>query len=401
MKNKKEFMYFFLCTIIYVVLNFALTKIFNISFNVHSNGNITLGTYHILRLVEIVLISVFCFFKKFKFLIYFDICLIISWITDFFINFYFFDKSVSISFLLLSVIVMFGYILNCVSDIMSRKLNKIDFYKKYKPYILMLLFLLTYITLFAINLSIPVEYKILSKTTSYTARMWMIGNLSLLILAIYYIFKIKFLNVKDLLISTALGIFTFILSKDPIGSIENILCCYAACGLFKKCSSEKNLPGFNFNEIVKSLGFGILIGIPLGIINILNTQGHSIFDLQVWNLSNIWNSLINSSGAISEEITYHFFPFAIIIYWFNGKISKNYKTQIPIYIFLIMPHAMNHIASSFIINPSMAIIDCIREAIIFGIPFIWLMTNKGILANSMCHTIVVLFYRMCGNVYTS
>ena len=73
--------------------------------------------------------------------------------------------------------------------------------------------LLTYITFFAINLSIPVEYKILSKTTSYTARMWMIGNLSLLILAIYYIFKIKFLNVKDLLISTALGIFTFILSK--------------------------------------------------------------------------------------------------------------------------------------------------------------------------------------------
>lgn len=116
MKNKKEFVYFFLCTIMYVVLNFALTKIFNISFNVHSNGNITLGTYHILRLVEIVLISVFCFFKKFKFLVYFDICLIISWITDFFINFYFFDKSVSIAFLLLSVIVMFGYMLNCVSD---------------------------------------------------------------------------------------------------------------------------------------------------------------------------------------------------------------------------------------------------------------------------------------------
>lgn len=152
---------------------------------------------------------------------------------------------------------------------------------------------------------------------------------------------------------------------------------------------------------MKSLGFGILFGIPLGIINTLGTEGFSIFDLQIWNLSNIWNSLGNCSGAISEEITYHFFPFAIVTYWFSGKVPKNYKSQIPIYVFLIMPHAINHIANTFAINPSLAVMDCLKESIIFGIPFIWLMINKGILSNSVCHTIAVLFYRICGNVYIS
>lgn len=77
-------------------------------------------------------------------------------------------------------------------------------------------FFLVYVLFFAINLLLPVEYKLLSGTASYNSRMWMIGNLSLIILAIYYIFKIKFLNWMDLLMSVALGTFLFAFSKDPI-----------------------------------------------------------------------------------------------------------------------------------------------------------------------------------------
>ena len=144
-------------------------------------------------------------------MIYFDICLIISWITDIFINFYFIDRSVSIVFLLIATIFVVKYIV----EFFSYLLNKINFYKKYKPYILMTSFFLIYMLLFAINLSLPVEYKILTNTASYNSRMWMMGNLSLIILAIYYIFKIKISNWLDLLISVTLGILSFVLSKDP------------------------------------------------------------------------------------------------------------------------------------------------------------------------------------------
>lgn len=293
------------------------------------------------------------------------------------------------------------FVIKYVAEFLSYKLNKINFYKKYKPYFLMTSFFLVYVLFFAINLLLPVEYKLLSGTASYNSRMWMIGNLSLIILAIYYIFKIKFLNWMDLLMSVALGTFLFAFPKDPINFFQNVVCLYSSCGLFKKFSHEQELYKIKFSKIMKSLGFGILFGIPLGIINTLGTEGFSIFDLQIWNLSNIWNSLGNCSGAISEEITYHFFPFAIVTYWFSGKVPKNYKSQIPIYVFLIMPHAINHIANTFAINPSLAVMDCLKESIIFGIPFIWLMINKGILSNSVCHTIAVLFYRICGNVYIS
>lgn len=400
MKNKKEPFYFVICLTIYLILNFSLTKVFNISFNTYSNGHVTIGAYQILKLIEIILVTTFCFFKKFKsfkFLIYFDVCLIISWITDIFINFYFIDRSISMMFLIISTFFVIKY----VAEFLSYKLNKINFYKKYKPYFLMTSFFLVYVLFFAINLLLPVEYKLLSGTASYNSRMWMIGNLSLIILAIYYIFKIKFLNWMDLLMSVALGTFLFAFPKDPINFFQNVVCLYSSCGLFKKFSHEQELYKIKFSKIMKSLGFGILFGIPLGIINTLGTEGFSIFDLQIWNLSNIWNSLGNCSGAISEEITYHFFPFAIVTYWFSGKVPKNYKSQIPIYVFLIMPHAINHIANTFAINPSLAVMDCLKESIIFGIPFIWLMINKGILSNSVCHTIAVLFYRICGNVYIS
>lgn len=400
LKNKKEPFYFIACSAMYLILNFSLTQIFNIPFNTYGNGYKKIGAYQILRLIEIIFVTTLCFlkkFKSFKFLIYFDICLIISWITDIFINFYFIDRSISIVFLLIATIFVVKYIV----EFFSYLLNKINFYKKYKPYILMTSFFLIYMLLFAINLSLPVEYKILTNTASYNSRMWMMGNLSLIILAIYYIFKIKISNWLDLLISVTLGILSFVLSKDPLGSFENMVCYYASCGLFKQSSHEQKLHNFKFNKIIGSLGFGVLIGIPLGIINTLGTDRLGIFNLQVWNLHNIWHCLINSSGAVSEEITYHFFPLAIITYWFNGKIPKGYKSQIAIYIFLIIPHAINHIANLFVINPSLAIMECLKESIIFGIPFIWLMTNKGILSNSVCHTIVVLFYRMCGNIYTN
>ena len=231
--------------------------------------------------------------------------------------------------------------------------------------------------------------------------MWRIGNLSLIVIAAYYIFKTKHFNWADLAVALVVGVVPFVLEHDPLVALENTLCYYAACSIFRKCSYDKKVFNFNFGNTLKSFGFGILFGIPLAIVNVIIDGTHGFLDPQIWNLSNIWNALLNSSGAMSEEITYHFLPLAMVVYWFGSKIPKSYKTQVPIYIFLILPHAMNHIATDFALNPTMAILDCIKEAVIFGIPFIWLMKNKGIQSNSMAHTIVVLLYRICGNRYVA
>lgn len=128
-------------------------------------------------------------------------------------------------------------------------------------------------------------------------------------------------------------------------------------------------------------------------------ENTAFLDPRIWNLPNILNALLNSSGAMSEEITYHFLPLAMVVYWFQKEMPKSYKAQVPIYIFLILPHAMNHIATGFTVDPMLAILECVKESIIFGIPFVWLMKNKGIQSNSMAHTVVVLLYRICGNKY--
>ena len=401
--KKRDLLYFWVFIVSYTVLNFCLARIPGIMFNVYAEGHVTIGTYHILRLAEIVVVTAICFFKQFrsfvKPLMYFNICLIVSWIVDIFIHFVLHDESISIIFVTLAMIITIMCILSYIAEGISRVLNKIEFYKKYKPYIFMATFILFYLMFFALNLFMPLEFGTLSRNQSYTGRMWMIANLSLIVIATYYIFKTKHFNWADLAVSLILGIVPFVLEHNPIALIENMFCYYAACSIFRKCSYDKKVFNFNFGNTLKSFGFGILFGIPLAIVNVIIDGTHGFLDPQVWNLSNIWNALLNSSGAMSEEITYHFLPLAMVVYWFGSKIPKSYKTQVPIYIFLILPHAMNHIATDFALNPTMAILDCIKEAVIFGIPFIWLMKNKGIQSNSMAHTIVVLLYRICGNRY--
>lgn len=335
--KKRDLLYFWVFIVSYTVLNFCLARIPCIMFNVYAEGHVAIGTYHILRLAEIVVVTAICFFKQsrsfVKPLMYFNICLIVSWIVDIFIHLVLHDESISIMFVTLAMIITIMCILSYIAEGISRVLNKIEFYKKYKPYIFMATFILFYLMFFALNFFVPLEFGILSRNQSYTGRMWMIANLSLIVIATYYIFKTKHFNWADLAVSLILGIVPFVLEHNPIALIENMFCYYAACSIFRKCSYDKKVFNFNFGNTLKSFGFGILFGIPLAIVNVIIDGTHGFLDPQIWNLSNIWNALLNSSGAMSEEITYHFLPLAMVVYWFGSKIPKSYKTQVPIYIY--------------------------------------------------------------------
>lgn len=407
--KKKELFYFFIFVVSYTALNFCFAHIPGITFNAYDEsgnvafGNVTFGSYHFLRLAEIVVVTAICFLKRFrsffKPLICFDTCLIISWIVESFIRFVLYDRSISGTLILLSVIITLKYLLSFIIKSISCALNKIEFYKNHKPYIFMAIFLLMYLSLFVLNLCIPTEYSILAENQSYSNRMWIVCNLLLIVIATYYIFKTKHFSWPDLVVALILGAAPFVLEHNPIALIENMVCYYAACSMFRKCSFDKKVFNFDFRNTLKSFGFGIFFGIPLAIINVMIDGKYSFLDPRIWNLPNILNALLNSSGAMSEEITYHFLPLAMVVYWFQKEMPKSYKAQVPIYIFLILPHAMNHIATGFTVDPMLAILECVKESIIFGIPFVWLMKNKGIQSNSMAHTVVVLLYRICGNKY--
>lgn len=147
--KKRDLLYFWVLVVSYTVLNFCLARIPGVTFDVYAEGRVTIGTYHILRLAEIVVVTAICFFKRFrsfvKPLIYFDACLIISWIVDTFMRLVLHDESISLTFIALSVIITLVHVLSFIIKSISRVLNKIEFYKKYKPYIFMAIFLLMYL----------------------------------------------------------------------------------------------------------------------------------------------------------------------------------------------------------------------------------------------------------------
>ena len=144
--KKRDLLYFLVFIVSYMVLNFCLAHIPGITFNSYVEGHITIGTYHFLRLAEFVIITALCFIKRFKSfikpLIYFDLCVAISWIFDTFCNFVLFEKSISLIYVTLAMIITIVCMLSYIAEGISRVLNKIECYKKYKPYIFMTTFIL-------------------------------------------------------------------------------------------------------------------------------------------------------------------------------------------------------------------------------------------------------------------
>lgn len=240
------------------------------------------------------------------------------------------------------------------------------------------IFLGIFILLYAIGIILPLE------TTphyhNFMSRIWNWVEILILLLAVYYIIKVKKFYWKQVVISLLLGaVCLFSLFRDPrtldviITSVCVMVSFYVACRLYELANVENSSIRIGIVQSIKFFGLGAVISIPLAALNVLYfSLSHHI------NMRNVLSSAVFAlKPAIAEEVVFRFFLLAYAYYLFNGKAETCMK-NILIYILLVVPHELLHYPDLFIKSPGLAIVMCILNGVLFNLPMALLMKKKNL-----------------------
>lgn len=254
--------------------------------------------------------------------------------------------------------------------------------------------------MFIFNFIFPLETGLLH-FYNITSRAWHWCELLVSGLAIFYIFKIKTLNFKDLAISFALGLIVcFAQFNECYGYISGIattVCYYSACQIFRHYSLENKFFDLGIEKTIKCFFLGALYSIPFALIN--NLAIYFTYSNQQTRSLNVLDSIIQAKKAlspgISEEVIWHFFLLSFIVDLFKGSIPKNKLAVSLTYILTVVPHCLIHLPNVILNNPLMALFQFLFTSVLFGFPMVWLVKNKNLQASIGFHwsvdTIRLLF----------
>lgn len=237
----------------------------------------------------------------------------------------------------------------------------------WKIMICLIVFFISYV----VNFILPFE-KTLFNFRDITERIWIWCEILISGLAIFYIFKIKNFNRKDLIVSIILGIMSSTY-YSYISGICTTICYYSACQIFRKYSQQDKYFDLGAKNTLKSLLLGILSAIPFAIVNNL---GMFFGNVRVTNI--VAAFLYALSPGISEEVIFHFFLIAFVTIIFRGNIPKNKFGILLTYILTIVPHSLIHLPLIFIQNPIGALLQCAITSVVFSIPMVWLVRNENL-----------------------
>lgn len=251
------------------------------------------------------------------------------------------------------------------------------------PYLKIIAFLAIFSLMYAINFVLPLE-KSLLPFFSINNRAWHWCEFLILVLAIFYIFKIKSLTFKDVSISIVLGLIVYFSQPNMgygyISSIVTTVCYYSACQIFRHYSQQDKFFDLEVRNTAKSFFKGVLYAIPFALINILAIY-FTYANQQIYNFDML-NIIPQATSAlapgISEEIIWHFFLLAFVVDLFGGSIPKNKLALSLTYILTVIPHCLIHLPTVFVENPMMAVIQLIFTSVLFGFPMVWLVKNKNL-----------------------
>lgn len=251
------------------------------------------------------------------------------------------------------------------------------------PCLKIIAFLAIFSLMYAINFVLPLE-KSLLPFFSINNRAWHWCEFLILVLAIFYIFKIKNLAFKDLSISIVLGLIVYFSQPNMgygyISSIVTTVCYYSACQIFRHYSQQDKFFDLEVRNTAKSFFKGVLYAIPFALINILAIY-FTYANQQIYNFDML-NIIPQATSAlapgISEEIIWHFFLLAFVVDLFGGSIPKNKLALSLTYILTVIPHCLIHLPTVFVENPMMAVIQLIFTSVLFGFPMVWLVKNKNL-----------------------
>ncbi len=250
-----------------------------------------------------------------------------------------------------------------------------------KPYLMIMAAFVVFAGMFAFNFILPSEKSLLFDFYNINNRVWHWCELLICVSAVYYIFKIRKLSLRDLSTAVVLGTTVYFANSVGYGYISAVVTAvayYSACQIFRFYSQQNKTFNIGFKKILKSFGLGVLYAIPFAVINNLaiyfsNGQTYPLKISRI--IPCAWSAL---APGISEEIIFHFFLLAFATALFKGKIDEKKSTKILVYFLLVVPHCLIHLPTIFIENPSMALFILAFTSILFGFPMAWLVKNKNL-----------------------
>lgn len=239
-----------------------------------------------------------------------------------------------------------------------------------------------FLILFLINLGIKTNIGL-------TAMMWVILDVSVLILSILILIKNKNQSKNQILISLIFGLLMFVAYQGiSFTSVKvflvTFLCSLATFSIFNIYENNvvKILKLTTIKSVLTSIIIGLIVGIVLGIVNLFLNSGTPNFNI---SLSYFLTSL---SPAIYEEIAFRTFIYALCLYLLKGKINTKGE-KFSCYFMMIIPHVMVHTPDQFINYGFISgIISILLLALLFGLPFALLQRKRDLTSAMIAHGVV-------------
>ena len=246
-----------------------------------------------------------------------------------------------------------------------------------------------FLAVWVANLFIP-----LNLTPMFANRIQRITVASWILIApvaIYIVVTKRRFRLPAFIAATVLSIMVW----SPWNSAMTFLCFYAAAMVFDdelneiKLIADRNRP----SSALFSVLIGVAIGVPLAALNLLGSV-----DLSMLAFNNPLSSAVRAlTPAISEEVVFRFFLYALCIYLIRGDL-RNKKVRILCLVLLVVPHALLHLPDVFLANPIEAVVSLIVLSLLFGLPMAMLQLKRDLVAAISLHWFIdfVRFMLMSG-----
>ena len=260
-----------------------------------------------------------------------------------------------------------------------------SFFKKAKPYLKVLGLISVFAFLF-INQFLGIA----SLGSGDLATLWYQSCILIGFIAIFYIIKIHKFYITDILFSLLFGVLISLNNNfNPLIAPITVLTFYSACCIFRKYNFMEKVFASDLKTAIKSIGFGLAVGIIPAMINVVEYYIKGGYTLPEFSFSNLIPGAIGAlQPGIYEEILFRFFLYAFVVNAFKGEIPKNKFATIMTWFLMICPHCIMHGEFSverFISEPFFAIANLVYMCVVFGVPTVWLMKKKNIQSSMAAH----------------
>jgi hypothetical protein len=237
---------------------------------------------------------------------------------------------------------------------------------------------LGFIALYLLNYAVPLD------GFNYTTRIWMWTLLALSAGALPIVaFKWRSIHITTLVVGALLGLisgWSYTLHNSSIrgGVIEAIAIwlTYMAGTVLFQTLTRRTVSAFlpPWSGIARRFGFGILVAIPLVVVNNLFfylQKGAPVYE----------NMFVSAAAAlrpaIYEEIVFRYFVLAICFSLLKGSKYPRMALAVAL-IMAVVPHSILHLPDLFIQNPLMAAGMLVATSLLFGLPMALLQVKNSL-----------------------